>query len=384
MTASERRVAIVLAAVFFLRMLGLFMLIPVFALYAGELPGATPLTIGIAIGIYGLTQALLQVPLGLLSDRIGRHAVILAGLALLAAGSLVAAAAGSILGVIAGRAIQGMGAVSGATLALAADATREQQRTKAMAIIGIAIGGAFSIAIVAGPLLDARFGLRGVFACAALMAVVAMPLVWFGTPRAAAPATHYAVPRLARLMDTRGLPLLLATAFALHALLSASFVAIPVALADGLGIAGAMHYRVYFPVVVGSLLLVAPLLRRTTDAASHRAWLLRAIALIAVAQALMAVGWYSRAWLPAALVAFFAAFNYIEASLPGMISRVAPPTVRGGTMGAYATCQFLGIFGGGLAGGAIAEVVDSRTVPAVAAVIAAAWWWLARRRLGGA
>lgn len=366
---SELRVAAVLGTVFFLRMLGLFMLVPVLALYAGQLPGATPLLIGLAIGVYGLTQAVCQIPLGALSDRIGRRPVIAGGLVVFAAGACLAAAAQHVLPIIVGRAIQGTGAVSGATLALAADLTRESQRTKIMAIIGISIGGAFSIAFVLGPALNGWLGLGGLFLVSAVLALAALPLLLTlpesaVRPRAAAPTRALAAPELR---------ILYLGVFGLHLTLAASFVAIPVMLREGMGLAADRHYLVYLPVLLTSFVLVGPLVMGSARTRLARRAFYGSIAAIAIAEALLWSLWSSPAGIVAALVVFFTAFNYLEASLPGIVSREAPPASKGAALGAFATCQFLGLFAGGVIGGVLAEFGGFRAVPLGCAALAAAW-----------
>lgn len=367
---GELRVAAVLGAVFFLRMLGLFMLVPVLALYAGTLAGASPLLIGLAIGVYGLTQAACQIPLGALSDRVGRRPVIAGGLVLFAGGALLAASAQHVLPVILGRALQGTGAVSGATLALASDHSRDSQRTKVMAIIGISIGGAFSLAFVIGPMLNAWLGLSGLFAVTAVLALAALPLL-LAVPeppverRAVAPWRALAAPGL------RGLYL---GVFGLHLLLAASFVAIPVQLREGMGIAPADHYLVYLPVLLTSFVLVGPLVMASARTRLARHALYASIAALGLAELLLWISWADAAGTIAGLVLFFTAFNYLEASLPGIVSREAPAGSRGAALGAFATCQFLGMFAGGLAGGALAQLGGFEAVPLGCAALATAWF----------
>ena len=373
MTAAERRSAIALAAVFFLRMLGLFMLIPVLALYVETLPGATPLLIGIAIGIYGLTQALFQIPLGSLSDRVGRRPVILTGLLLFGAGALIAAAAKSIWPVIAGRAVQGVGAVSGTTLALAADLSRDSQRTKVMAIIGISIGGAFSVAFVLGPVLNAALGLGGLFIACAALALAAIAILFLAVPKPPAPAPGAAIPPLAGTLTAPELRVLYLGVLTLHLVLAASFVAIPIALSERMGLVPARHFTVYLPVLLLSIALVGPLIMASARGGTMRPMFLGAIVGLGVAEALLWLWWDTPAGFYAALTVFFVAFNFLEASLPGVISRAAPTHGKGAALGAYSTFQFVGVFLGGLLGGAVAGGLGYAAVPASCALLCVVW-----------
>ena len=332
MERREIRAGIALAAIFFLRMLGLFMLLPVLALYADRLIAATPLLIGLALGIYGLTQAAMQIPMGRWSDRRGRKPVIATGLLVFAGGGMLAASSSHIAVVIIGRALQGAGAISGSILALAADVTRPQHRTKVMALIGISIGISFSAAFVLGPVIDGLIGLSGLFWVSAALGLAAQPLLWFAVPD-------------------------------------------PIA-----GIPVAEHYATYLPVLGCSLLIVVPMIML-----SHRDGL--ADTLYRCAVALVVIGELGLWLVPAnllvigvALTAFFAGFNFLEASLPSMVSRAAPAASRGSALGTYATAQFIGMFAGGVLGGAIANVAGYRLVFAGMAVVGT--FWLLQSMLG--
>lgn len=381
MTRDEVRTALALSAVFFMRMMGLFMVLPVLALYVEHLQAATPLLIGCALGIYGLTQASLQIPFGKWSDRVGRRPVITVGLVVFALGGLVAAASTHIYAVILGRALQGAGAVSGATLALAADLTRPSQRTKTMAIIGVSIGAAFTTAFLVGPLLDAWFGLRGVFLAGAALGLAALVLLWTAVPTPAAGAAPAEVRAADGRDTTRELRHLQTSVFFLHLVLAASFVAIPVLLASGLGLPKDRHFELYIPVLAASVLLIWPLLRSSREHMDRRLFA-AAIACLGVGEALL--------WLlPAriypmalALTIFFTGFNYLEALLPSWISRAAPSAQKGSSLGAYATGQFLGTFVGGLAGGALADYVGTHGVFAAAALVCAGWLVFSLRETG--
>jgi MFS family permease len=381
MTRGELRTSLALAGMFFMRMMGLFMVLPVLALYAEQLEAATPLLIGCALGIYGLTQASLQIPFGRWSDRIGRKPVITIGLIVFALGGVVAATTSHIGAVILGRALQGAGAVSGASLALAADLIRPAQRTKSMAIIGMSIGAAFIIAFVVGPLLDAWFGLRGVFLGGAVLGGAALALLWTVVPNPVAAAAEE--PEAAHLGPDHARELwhLQAGVFFLHMVLAASFVSIPVLLSRELGIASDQHFKIYLPVMLLSLALIMPLLRSSREHMDRRLFA-SAIACLGLGEFLLwAVPAHVYA-VGAAMTLFFTGFNYLEALLPSWISRAAPSARKGSALGAYATGQFIGTFIGGIAGGALAGYLGTRGVFAGAAALCLAWLAFSIRQTG--
>ncbi|MGB1879245.1 MAG: MFS transporter [Gammaproteobacteria bacterium] len=374
LTSLEKRSALALGLVFFLRMLGLFMLIPVLALYVDTLRDATPFLIGTAIGIYGLTQALLQIPLGSLSDRIGRKPVIVGGLVVFIVGALLAAWSDSIWPVIAGRAIQGLGAVSGASLALAADLSRDNQRTKIMAIIGVSIGAAFSVAFVLGPALNAVFGLRGVFMSGAVLACAAIPIVIFAVPGVSPRTANAQSGRIAQIIVDRDLRVLYVGVLSLHLILAASFVAIPIGLVESMHLAAAQHYEVYLPVLALSLLVAGPLIGLSSRKQLGERFFYISVGLLSIAELLLWLFWNSVVGFLAALTLFFAAFNFLEASLPGLISRAAPSARKGTALGAYSSFQFIGVFLGGMLGGVIAGQFGYTCVPLASALLGAVWW----------
>jgi len=377
MNTHERRATAGLSIIFGLRMLGLFLILPVFTLYGGDLDGATPALIGLAIGAYGLTQAVLQVPFGMLSDRIGRRPVIVFGLLLFALGSIVAAQAESVQAVILGRALQGCGAIAAAVMALAADLTRDTQRTKAMALIGISVGVAFLLAMVAGPGIAAAAGLAGVFWVTAALALVAMILLFFLVPAGGEKAFRPEVNARAG-----GLPIVLRHpdllrldlgVLVLHLVLTASFVVLPVVLESRLGIPRGDHWFVYVPVLVlsvaGMALIIAIGERRKI---LHR--LLAGVAALVIVADLIMVGFSG--WLPAlvfALWLFFVGFNTLEASLPSLLTRFAPEGLRGTALGVYATAQFMGAFLGGALGGLVYGRFGVEGVFIFCALAAALW-----------
>ncbi len=350
------------------------MLIPVLALYVDTLRDATPFLIGTAIGIYGLTQALLQIPLGSLSDRIGRKPVIVGGLVVFIVGALLAAWSDSIWPVIAGRAIQGLGAVSGASLALAADLSRDNQRTKIMAIIGVSIGAAFSVAFVLGPALNAVFGLRGVFMSGAVLACAAIPIVIFAVPGVSPRTANAQSGRIAQIIVDRDLRVLYVGVLSLHLILAASFVAIPIGLVESMHLAAAQHYEVYLPVLALSLLVAGPLIGLSSRKQLGERFFYISVGLLSIAELLLWLFWNSVVGFLAALTLFFAAFNFLEASLPGLISRAAPSARKGTALGAYSSFQFIGVFLGGMLGGVIAGQFGYTCVPLASALLGAVWW----------
>jgi MFS family permease len=380
LTALERRAAVSLALVFAFRMLGLFMLIPVFALYGTHLVGYSPLWVGLAIGAYGLTQAVLQIPMGWLSDRIGRKPVMLIGLTLFVIGSVVAALAESVYAVTAGRVLQGMGAISGAVLALAADVTREDQRPKVMAIIGATIGLSFTAAMVTGPAIAEHFGLSGIFWFTAFLATFGIVLVIAVVPHA--PQSHTDGEALAKngfvrtLMRHPELRRLNLGVLCLHLLLTAIFVALPAKLVQA-GQPAATHWQLYLPVLLAAFVLMVPLMMAAMRKQQEKGYFKVAILLLVASLSALAVASYSHqltyAVAAGALLIFFIGFNYLEASMPALVSRIAPAGQKGTAMGIYASAQFFGAFLGGAIGGAISGQFGLSAVFAMAIGIGLIW-----------
>lgn len=357
MTPLELRGSLSLAMVFFLRMLGLFLVLPVFVLYAEHLPGATPMLLGIALGCYGLTQALFQVPFGMLSDRIGRKLVITAGLLLFIAGSIIAAKADSIYVIILGRALQGAGAIAAAIMALAADLTRDNQRSKSMALIGISVGIAFMLAFVAGPALNPLIGVPGLFYLSAGLALAAIVILYSWVPAQASALVHKThQPMMIDLLHVTTDKKLLGfnlSIFLLHTLLVASFIAIPLTLRDSTAIDPAHHWYVYLPVLLVSGLLMLPFLIYGARHDKEKLFLGGAVLLMALAQFGLFRWHASLAPVVIMLTLFFLSFNYLEATLPALISKAAPAARKGAALGVYSTSQFIGAFAGGVGGGHI-------------------------------
>lgn len=355
MSRSELRAALSLSSVYALRMLGLFMILPVFALYATELEDVTPALTGLAIGIYGITQALLQIPAGLLSDRIGRKPVIIGGLLVFAAGSLIAATADSIHIIILGRAIQGGGAIAAAIMALTSDLTREEHRIKAMALIGMSIGLSFAVALILGPVLNEWVGVPGIFGLTAVLALAGILVVAFVVPRPAHTQIHReseAIPaQFGRVLHHTELLRLDFGILMLHAVIVATFVVIPLVLRDEVGIAAAGHWQIYLPVLVCSVLAMLPFIILAERRGRIKPVFLGAIAMLALAQLGLYVVPVTMVSVVALLLVFFTAFNLLEAMLPSLVSRVAPADCRGTAMGFYSSSQFFGAFLGGALGG---------------------------------
>lgn len=379
MTPLERRSVASLALLYIFRMLGLFMVLPLLALYAGDYPGATPALIGLALGVYGLTQAILQIPLGWLSDHIGRKTVILGGLALFAAGSVIAAMSQSIEGIILGRALQGAGAIAGTVLALLADLTRPEQRTKAMAVVGVSIGMSFAIALVLGPAVASVAGLVGVFWLAASMALVGAGIVVFlvPEPERGPPVQHAEVGArkgmIWRSVRSGGLARLNFGVFSLHLILMASFMVIPGMLEGGAGIDRSQHWTIYLPVLLLSIVGMVPLMILAERRQRPRFTFLVAVAAVALALLCLGVA-ASGALLYLAMWLFFVGFNFLEATLPSRVSREAPPEAKGTAMGVFSSCQFFGAFCGGAVGGWILQGWDSATLLGVCVLLAALWF----------
>lgn len=355
MTGTELRASVSLAGIYMLRMLGLFMILPVFSVYARDLPDATPFLIGIAISAYGLTQAIVGIPFGMWSDRFGRKKVIAIGLVIFAAGSVVAALSESIYGIIAGRAIQGSGAVAAVVMALAADLTREEHRTKAMALIGISIGISFALSMVAGPVISGWVGVKGLFWIIGILSIAAIGVLYLAVPTPVVSSFHrdtQAMPaQFAKVLRHRELLRLDFGIFALHLILTATFVALPLVLRDNLHLDISKHGMIYLPVFVFSMVSMVPFVILAEKRRKMKAVFLGFIALVAAAEgSLQAMN--DNLWSIAFLLyVFFTGFNLLEATLPSMVSKVAPPDLKGTAMGIYSTAQFLGAFVGGAAGG---------------------------------
>ena len=375
MSRAELRAGASLAGVFGLRMLGLFLILPVFAVHAPQLSGGDNLTlVGIALGAYGLSQAILQIPFGMASDRWGRKPVIYVGLVIFAAGSFLAAGAHDIWAAIAGRTLQGAGAISSVVVALAADLTRAQHRTKIMAMIGAMIGLAFALSLVAAPLLYEHIGMGGLFGLTGVLCIAAILVVRSLVPEPPVGA-HPPTPAARALREAVFAPELLRVnlgIFVLHLVQMAMFVVVPPLLVQT-SLPLPSHWKLYLPVVLASFAIMVPPILYADRHHRPKPVMLGAIALLLAVQTALALAPASIGALAALLGAFFVAFNVLEALLPSLVSRIAPARVRGTAIGVYNTTQTLGLFFGGLLGGWAAKHYGAAAVFGICAVLSAVW-----------
>jgi MFS family permease len=382
MTPLERRATVSLALVFALRMFGMFSILPVLAIYARHMPGgASPFLVGVALGIDGLAQALLQIPFGLMSDRFGRKRVIYAGLALFALGSFIAAGASDIYMIIFGRLVQGTGAIAAAVIALTADLTREENRAKSMAGIGMSIGATFGISLVAGPALAHWIGVSGIFALTGVLALAAMVVVYAVVPNPAVSRVHAdaeTIPgQIAAVLKNSELQRLDFGIFSLHAAMRGLFVVIPLVLLNVGGLSAEEHWKVYLPILSISFVAVIPAIIYAETRGKIKAVFCSAVGLLFVATLLLAVFINNFHGVIAAVFLFFLAFNLLEATLPSLVSKIAPAGSKGTAIGVYNSFQFLGLFLGGALGGFLAQHVGSAAVFVFVVGLSAAWLMLA-------
>ncbi len=354
-TSNENIAVLSLSTIMALRMLGLFMVLPILSLYVNQLEGATPVLIGLAIGGYGITQALLQIPFGALSDRIGRKKIIILGLLIFALGSVIAATSHTIWGMILGRALQGAGAIGSTLLAMIADLTHETERTKAMAIAGITIGFSFLLAMLLGPLLNAWINISGIFWLAALFSMLAILILLVIVPTPTQPFWHADTePKLLQFFTLlKDLPLMRLNVgiFLLHAIFTASFVVIPISLQSYANLSGNQQWMLYVPVLLLTLLLTLLIIIVAEKKQQTKLFFLGAISTLGMAEFLLWT-WPQQILIFAlGLLLFFIAFSVLEAFLPAMVSKAAPAARKGTALGIYSCAQFLGIFAGGALGG---------------------------------
>ncbi|MEN3297823.1 MAG: hypothetical protein V7642_7076 [Burkholderiales bacterium] len=377
MTPKEMRASLSLASIFALRMLGMFLILPVFAEHAKTLPGGNSATlVGLAMGMYGLTQSFGQIPFGAASDKYGRKRIIIIGLVLFALGSFIAAAATDIIWVIVGRAVQGAGAISAAITAFIADATREEHRTKAMAMVGASIGLTFAVSLIASPVLYKLIGMSGIFALTGILSIVAILVVAFVVPPAP-PAVSAARVPFSTVLYNGELMRLNFGVFALHLTQMAMFVVVPSALVQYADLPIAEHWKVYLPVVLASFLFMLPPVFVGEKRGKTKQVFLASIALMLVVQfgfwAFLSHPTLHWATLVVLLFAFFVAFNILEASQPSLVSRIAPPSAKGAALGVYNTLQALGLFCGGALGGYLKQHLGASSVFILSAAMTIVW-----------
>lgn len=373
MSPGERRSGALLAFVFALRMLGLFLILPVFAVHARSLPsGGNVALVGMALGAYGLTQALFQIAYGVASDRFGRKPVIFFGLLVFAAGSFLAAASADIPGIVAGRALQGAGAVSAAVTALAADLTREQHLTKVMAMIGSSIGLTFALSMVAAPLLYEHVGMAGIFVLTGVLSLLAIFVVGRMVPEAPAVRRQPGWSGFVAVLGNAQLLRLNFGVFTLHFAQTAMWVLLPAALVHS-GLPVGEHWKVYLPAVLLSFAVMVPAIIAAEKRGRMKLVFNASVVLLIAVQLGLGMFGHQVAGLFFWLFLFFAAFNVLEAAQPSLISRIAPPEAKGAALGVYNTTQSLGLFLGGLAGGWLARTQGEAAVWLACSVLLLAW-----------
>ena len=378
MTPLEIRSSLSLASIYGLRMLGMFLILPIFAIYAEGLPGSpSAFQVGLALGAYGLTQALFQLPFGMLSDRYGRKNIIYIGLLLFALGSFVSGYSDDINIIILGRAIQGAGAISAAITALVADLTRDEHRTKAMAMIGATIGITFALSLMGAPVLNRLIGVPGIFMLTGFLSLSAILVVRFVVPTPLNINTSKTLkepaPSFKSILKNKELSRLNFGIFALHAAQMAMFIVVPIALATSGGMDVNQHWKVYLPVLLSSFVFMVPIIILSEKFNRAKLVFISSIFLMLIAQLMFGILINVFWGLVASLFVYFIAFNVLEASLPSLISKIAPPSAKGTAIGVYNTCQSLGVFFGGLLGGFLADFGGSFSVFSFCAILMTLW-----------
>ena len=377
MTHAEKKTTFSLASIYAFRMLGLFMILPIFSLYIDDFKGATPAAMGLALGVYGLTQGVLQIPFGLCSDRIGRKPVIIFGLLLFIIGSIVAARAHTIHMLILGRAIQGAGAIGSTLTALLADNTAEEHRLKAMSILGMTIGLSFILALIIGPILNSWVGLSGIFWFTALLALIGIFVLLFFVPtpsRLFVQRDSEAV--LSQFKTILMMPELLRLdlgIFCLHAILTALFIAVPIILVEHLNLASNDQWMIYLPVLLISFMLMLPFIILAEKKRLMKPIFIGAIAVLTLSEILLGLFHHQLIIIGLILILFFAAFTFLESSLPSLIAKIAPAGNKGTAMGIYSSAQFLGILAGGSLSGLVFSHFGFSSIFILCAIIGLIW-----------
>ena len=375
MNFAERLFALKISLIMAVRMLGLFMLFPVMSVYAGNYESATPFLIGMAIGVYGLTQAIFQIPFGYLSDRFGRKPILLIGLLIFLVGSIMAANTSNIIIVVIGRAFQGGGAISAVLMAFLADSVREENRAKANAFVGFQIGVAFMLSLLIGPLISSRIGLSGLFWVIALLSLIAMLIVL--SLKHTKSITYYKLSFEAfKETFTKELLALDFSIFSLHLILAAGFIVMPLLIMENQIVSMIDNWQLYLPAVLLSFLGMIPLIVISEKFKKTKYILLISILLLIASQIIFfSLNLNFKVFL-ITLTIFFVAFNTVEALLPSLLSRTASASKRGLAMGIFSTSQFLGTFIGGAIGGFIYDIYDLNSVFLFTIFVAIIWWLL--------
>ena len=375
MNSLERIFAIKVSLIMSVRMLGLFMLFPVMSVYGSEYTNSTPFLIGMAIGIYGLTQALLQIPFGYLSDRFGRKPILIIGLCVFFLGSVLAANTSNIVVLVIGRALQGGGAISAVLMAFLADSVSENNRAKANALVGFQIGVAFMLSLLIGPIISSKVGLQGLFWSIAFLSIVAMILVL--SLKHSPPVVYYKLSYKAfKEILTKELIAIDFSIFSLHLILAAGFIVMPILIVENQIVSMSDNWHLYLPAILLSFLGMLPLIVISEKFQKTKHILMLSILLLIFSQLLFLNTNYNFSLFLATLTIFFIAFNSIEALLPSLLSRKASSEKRGLAMGVFSTSQFLGTFFGGAIGGLIYDIYNLNSVFLFTIFVAIIWWFL--------